>query len=183
VNTLAGVLILVAFMPYIWAIISGQTVPSPVSWAIWASVDTLTLVAMKKEKAAVGQLSGAVAGAWIVMVLAVVYGVPKIGYVEWVSIAGAVTGIVLWHKTGNPILAIICTQVALLVGAAPTFHKAYLNPFEEDPLAWTIWEISCICAIKAIPKWNLANALQPLTFLTIDTTVYVLVVIRPLWFV
>ena|SRR3989338_4902891 len=181
-NALAGILILVAFVPYIWAIISGQTVPSPVSWTIWASVDTLTLVAMKKEKAVTGQLSGAVVGAWIVMVLAVIYGVPEIGYVEWVSIAGAVTGIVLWQKTGNPILAIICTQAALLAGAVPTLHKAYLNPFEEDPLTWTLWEVSCICAIKAIPKWNLANALQPLTFLTIDTAVYTLVVIRPLWF-
>jgi hypothetical protein len=179
VNAVSGVLFFIAFLPYIWAIVNGQTVPSPVSWAIWASVDTLALIAMKKEKATSGQLTGAVAGAWIITILALVFGKPTMGSVEWVSIAGAVTGIILWQRTGNAVLAIVCAQASVFIGAIPTFVGAYTNPSQEDPIAWSIWFVSCICALSAIKKWNLANTLQPLTFTTIETVMVILVVIRP----
>mgnify|MGYP001560903275 FL=1 len=136
---------------------------------------------MKKEKALNGQIIGAVAGAWIVTVLALVFGKPTMGSIEWVSMAGAVTGIVLWQKTGNAVLAIISLQAALFIGAFPTFVGAYQNPAQEDPVAWSIWFVSCVCALIAIKKWNLANALQPITFTTVETIMVVLVVIRPFW--
>ena len=178
-NTLSGILFFIAFLPYIWAIVHVQTVPSPVSWAIWASVDTLVLVAMKKEKAPIGQITGAVAGVWIVTTLAVIFGKPTMGSIEWVSIVGAVTGIVLWQRTGNAVLAIVCSQLAVFVGAFPTFANGYANPSQENPIAWTIWFVSCICALFAIKKWNLAEALQPLTFTAIETVMVILIVIRP----
>ena len=182
-NTLSGILCLTAFLPYIWAIVNHQTVPSPVSWAIWACVDTLVLLAMKKEKAPIGQITGAVAGAWIITTLAIIFGKPTMGSIEWVSIIGAVAGIVLWQKTGNALLAIVCSSLALMIGAIPTFVSAYKNPSQEDPLAWSVWFVSCVFALFAIPKgkWNLANALQPITFTIIETTMVVLVVIRPHW--
>ena len=178
-NAVSGILFFVAFLPYIWAIVNGQTVPSPVSWAIWASVNTLALLAMKKEKATSGQLTGAVVGAWIIAVLALVFGKTTMGSIEWISIAGAVTGIVLWQQTGNTVLAIICSQIAIFVGAIPTFVGAYTSPSQEDPITWSIWFVSCICALFAIKKWNLANALQPLTFTTIETVMVILVVVCP----
>ncbi len=178
-NTVSGVLFFVAFLPYIWAVISRETLPSPVSWAIWASVDTLAWVAMVKKKAAVGQLTGAMMGAWVVTGLSLVLGKPTIGSVEWVSIAGAALGIILWQKTGNAVLAIICSQIAVSIGAFPTFANAYANPAQENALAWVIWFLSCVCALLAVKKWDLANALQPVTFTTIETVMVFLVVIRP----
>jgi hypothetical protein len=179
VNTLSGILFFVAFLPYIWAIANHQTVPSPVSWAIWASVDTLALLAMRKEKAPVGQLTGAVLGAWSVTALALIFGKPTMGSIEWVSIVGAATGIVLWQKTGNAILAIVCSQLAVFIGAFPTFVNGWNNPSQENTIAWSIWFVSCVCALFAIKKWNLAEALQPLTFTAIETVMVVLVVVRP----
>lgn len=178
-NTISGLLFFVAFFPYIWATVSGETTPSPVSWAIWASVDTLTLLAMREADALRGQLTGAVCGAWVITILALAFGKPTMGAIEWVSIAGAVLGIILWQTTGKPVLAIVCSQVAVFVGAIPTFVGAYANPAQESPIAWTIWLASCICALFAIRKWDLANALQPLTFTTIETVMFALVVIGP----
>jgi hypothetical protein len=178
-NTLSGILFFVAFLPYIWAIVNHQTVPSPVSWAIWASVDTLVLLAMKKEKAPIGQITGAVAGAWVITTLSIIFGKPTIGSIEWVSIAGAFLGIVLWKKTGNAITAVVCSQLATFIGAFPTFAHGYSNPEQENPLAWSIWLVSCICALFAIKKWNIAEALQPINFTVIEIIMVFLVVIRP----
>ncbi len=178
-NVLSGILFLVAFVPYIIAILHGETIPSPVSWTIWASVDTLALIAMKKEGAMSGQLTGAVLGAWVVTVFALIFGRPEMGSIEWVSITGALAGVLLWWKTGNAVLAIICSQIAVLAGAVPTIVGAYVNPTHEDPVAWSIWLLSCVFAFLAIKKWNTANVLQPLAFIIIDIMMFVLVVIRP----
>ena len=181
-NIVSGILFFVAFLPYVWAILHGQTVPSPVSWFIWASTDTLTLMAMRKEDATRGQLTGAVAGAWLITLLAIMFGKPTIGLIEWASIIGACAGIVLWKRTGNPVTAIVCSQAAVFIGAIPTIVGAYAYPSQEDPLAWIIWFLSCVCALLAIRKerWTLVNALQPLTFTAIETIMVALVVIRPL---
>ena len=180
-NILAGILFFVAFLPYIWAIVNGQTVPSPVSWAIWASVDTLALVAMKKKKALNGQIIGATIGSWITVGLALFFGKLTMGSVEWISIAGAVSGVILWQIKGDAIYGIACSQAAIFAGGIPTIVEAYHNPAQEDPIAWTIWLASCVCALFAIKKWDLANALQPINFTVIEGTMVFLVVIRPLW--
>ena len=158
-NAISGILFFVAFLPYIWTIVNGQTVPSPLSWAIWASVDLLALVAMIKKKVAVGQLTGAVLGAWAVTLLAILCGKPEINLMEWVAITGVVAGIVLWRIYGDSIFGIVCSQVAVFIGAFPTFAAAYANPKQEDALSWCIWTASCVCALFAIKKWTLADAL------------------------
>lgn len=179
-NITAGVLFFFAFIPYIIAILNGETAPSPVTWAIWACVDTLALVAMLKEKAQSGQLIGAVAGAWVITVLAIIYGEPTMGSIEWVSVAGAITGIVLWQRTGHAVFAIICAQLATFIGALPTFANAYADYSIEDPVAWSLWFLSCIFALFAVKKWDVSNALQPITFTIIETVMVLLVVVRPL---
>jgi len=178
-DRVSGVLFFLAFVPYILTILNGLTQPSPISWAIWGSVDVLTLVAMKKKNALNGQIIGAVAGASITTVLAIMFGKPTMGSIEWVSIGGAVVGIVLWQIKGDALLAIISSQAAILIGAIPTFAGAYSNPAQENPIAWLIWFSSCVCALIAVDKWDLAHALQPITFTIVEGTMVFLVVILP----
>lgn len=180
-NTAAGVLAILGGLPYIWAIVNHQTVPSPVTWAIWASVDTLALLAMKKKKALNSQIIGAVVCAWITFGLAIFFGKPTMGSIEWVSIAGAAAGVILWQIKGDAIYGVICSQIAVFLGAIPTFIGAYHNPAQEDPVAWSIWLASCICALFAVKKWDLANALQPINFTVIEIVMVCLIIIRPLW--
>ena len=180
-NTISGILFFCAFFPYVWGVLSGETVPSPVSWAIWASVDTLALLAMRKEKAPTGQLTGAVAGAWTVFAVALVFGKPTIGSIELVSIIGALAGILLWKITDNALTAIVCSQLATFFGSIPTAAGAWDNPLQESLVAWSMWTLSGVCALFAIEKWNLASALQPLNFTAIDGAVVVLIVLRPLF--
>ena len=179
-NALSGILFFIAFLPYIWAIISGNIQPSPVTWVIWSTVDTLALLAMRKEKAKTGQLTGAVIGAWVITTLAIIYGKLGIQLVDYIAIAGTLAGIGLWKIKGG-VYAIVCAQAVVFIGSFPTFFNAYANPAQEDAVAWSIWTVSCLCALCTIKKWNLVNTLQPLTFTTIEITMIFLVVIRPLF--
>src|SRR5882724_4677510 len=109
-NIAAAVLYFGAFLPYIWAIVHHQTVPSPVSWAIWAVIDTIVLLAMRKEEVPRGQSTGAAIGAWTVTILAIVLGKMTWGTIDWVAVVGAAAAIMLWRRTGKPLTAIICSE-------------------------------------------------------------------------
>jgi len=152
-----------------------------VTWTIWLIVDSLALVAMRKEGALNAQITGAVVGTFAVTTLTLFFGTLSFGFIELVSIAGALLGIVLWQATGSAILAIVCSQATVLIGAIPTIVTAYHNPESESPLAWSIWLLSCVFALLAVPKWNLAHALQPITFTVLEGTMVYLVVIKPYW--
>lgn len=73
-SVVAGLLFLAGFVPYIIAIVRGETKPAKASWVIWASLDTITLLGMYAENAVNGQIVGAMLGAWVVVVLAIKFG-------------------------------------------------------------------------------------------------------------
>jgi len=177
-NVLAGVLFFVAYIPYAIAVIHGDAVPSIATWIVWAVVDTLGAVAMKKKGAESGQITAAAIGAWSIFILSLIYGDMKMGTIEGISITGAVVGIIFWKKTNDALVAIICSQVVLFIGAIPTIVNVWSNPADEDLFTWSLWLISTVCALIAVKKWDVANALQPINFLVIELPV-VFLIIRP----
>jgi len=166
----AGVLFIIGFVPYILAIVQKKTKPSKASWIIWASLDTITMVGMYVEGSVNGLILGATCGAWIVAILALKYGTPGWTKLDMFCLAGAVLGIVLWQVFSNPVFGILTSLSVVFIGAIPTFVSAWKDPSTENKLGWTIFWISCVCAVIAIPEWTLEDAAQPLTFCTIETT-------------
>lgn len=178
-SVVTGLLCLAGFVPYIIAIVYGETKPAKASWIIWASLDTITLVGMYTKDAVNGQIIGATVGVWVVVVLAIRYGKPGWTNLDMFCLGGAVIGIVLWQTFSNPVLGILTAQIVTFVGSIPTFVSAWHDPSKEDRVAWTIFWLSCVAAVLAIPACTLQDALQPLTFFTIESVVMYLLFLRP----
>jgi len=176
----AGVLFVAGFIPYVRAILVGTTKPAKASWIIWASLDTITLVGMCVQHSVNGQIIGAVAGAWIVVIFAIKYGTSGWTRLDKFCLAGAVLGIVLWKLFSNPTLGIVTSNSVVFLGSIPTFVSAFKDPTREDKLGWTIFWISCICAVSAIPKLTFEDATQPIVFCAIETIMMYLLYFRPL---
>lgn len=175
----AGILFVIGFVPYIRAILAGETKPAKASWIIWASLDTIILIGMWVQNAVNGQIVGAVAGAWIVVAFALKYGVPGWTRLDKFCLVGAVVGIVLWKMFDNPTLGIFVSLCVGFLGSIPTIVSAWYDPSKEDKTGWTIFWLSCICAVAAIPKLTLEDAGQPITFCTIETIMMFLLFIKP----
>lgn len=173
----AGVLFVLGFGPYIRAIVRRETVPSKTSWLIWASLDSITLVGMFFAGSMNGQIIGAVAGAWAIVVLAFNYGKSGWTRLDKFCLGGAVLGIVLWVTTSNPLFGIVISQSVVLLAALPTFVSAWKGT--EDRVAWTIFWLSCVCAMLAIPQWTFADAFQPSVFFAIETIVVAILYFKP----
>ncbi|MBI4992462.1 MAG: hypothetical protein HZB99_04575 [Candidatus Harrisonbacteria bacterium] len=178
-SAVAGLLFIAAFVPYIRAILLGETKPAKSSWLIWASLDTITLAGMYAKDTVNGQILGAVIGAWVVVALALKYGTPGWTKLDKFCLAGAVLGIVLWQAFSNPVLGIMTSLSVVFLGSIPTFMSAWTDPSREDKLAWTIFWVSCVCAVIAIPQWTLADAAQPVTFFAIETIMMYILYVRP----
>ncbi|MDB4978846.1 MAG: hypothetical protein JWM56_1032 [Candidatus Peribacteria bacterium] len=175
----SGILFLVSFLPYIRGILRGETKSSKASWIIWASLDTISLCGMYAKGTLNGQIIGAVLGAWVVVALALRYGVSGWTKLDVICLIGAVLGIFLWWLSNEPTVGILTSAIVVVLGSFPTFVTAWRNPLHENKVAWTIMFISCICALIAVPQWTLADAAQPVAFTIVETTMIFLLWIRP----
>lgn len=178
-SIVAGLLFLAAFVPYIRAIVRGDTKPAKASWIIWATLDSITIAGMFAKHTVNGQILGAVLGAWTVAFLAIKHGKPGWTKLDKFCLGGAVLGIVLWQVFSNPVLGIMTSLSVVFLGSFPTFASAWHNPAQEDRTAWTIFWLSCVAAMLAIPAWTLADAAQPITFTVIESTMVYILFLKP----
>lgn len=174
ISYLSGIIFLAAFFPYIRAILRKQTVPSKASWIIWASLDSITLAAMWTAGTMNGQIVGAMAGAWIVAILSLFYGKAGWTHLDIFCLGGGALGVGLWWLFNNPVIGIVVSVTVVFLAAFPTFRTGWQEPEKEDRTAWTLYWISCMLALIAIPTWTLGNAAQPISFSVIETTMLIL---------
>ena len=168
-SVVSGVLFLIGFVPYIRAILNGPTKPPKASWVIWASMDSITLSGMMIRHSVNGQIIGAVIGAWTVVILSLKYGEP--GWDKRSKVYLIVAAMLVPLTFIRATLGIIASSAVVMVGGFKTFEHAYDKPEEEDRLAWTIYWVSCVLAIIAVPAWDWDHATQPVTFAIIETIV------------
>ncbi len=178
-SLMAGVLFLLGFMPYVGAILFGKAKPNKVTWIIWTATDCIIFMGMWSEGAVNGQIFGATLGASLVLVLVLKFGMPGWNKIDIICLAGAAIGIALWIKSGDPNTAIITSLVVMAIGSVPTFVSAWQKPERENRLTWTIFMMSCVLAVVAIPKMTLADAAQPIVFLLLNSVMIYLLFFRP----
>ena len=179
-NLMAALLFLGAFVPYAIAILNGSAKPMKATWLIWASLDTITLVSMFFKDAVNGQIVGATAGAWIITALAMKYGSPGWTRLDKLCLCGAVVGVALMIFS-DPLFGLIISLGVLFIGSIPTFESVWQNPKNENKLAWTMFWLSCVCAVIAIPQWTIEDAAQPITFFAIESVTMYILYISPLF--
>lgn len=175
---ISALLFAIAFFPYIRSILRGQTKPSKASWLIWASLDIITIIGMYYKDAVNGQIITAVVGGCIVFALSLHYGTPGWTKLDKWCIAGAVLGVVLWLVFNEPVFGIVVSNAVMFIGSFPTFRTAWIDPSKEDKKAWTIFWLSCVAQMFAIPAFTFADVTQPLTFFVVESIMMYLIFLR-----
>jgi hypothetical protein len=178
-SVLAGALVIVAFVPYIWAILRKEAQPAKATWIVWAFLDTITFAGMLAKHSMNGQIVGSICGAWTIVLLTLKYGKSGWTLLDKLCLGGAFLGIALWQAFNNPVLGIVTSLSVVFLGSFPTFASAWNDPSKEDRTAWTIFWLSCVVAMFAIPAATLADAAQPTTFFLIETTMVCILYLRP----
>jgi len=174
----AGIISVMAFVPYVVAIFRGRTRPSGPSWWAWTLIN---LVVFLSAWAAGAGWEVLVLPAWLclselfVAILSVGRGDNKWDWTNIVCVAGACIGITLWYLTGQPLIALTFSIGADLLAFIPTFRHAWQSPQEEDRLGWTLGWLSAVCEVFAVGHWSLAEAGWPVYYVLGMTLVLVFV--------
>jgi len=178
-DTLACLTFLLAYVPYIRAIRRKETVPSAASWVIWTVLDVITFAGMFAKHAVNGQIIASVIGTTFVAILAIKHGEGTWKLADKICLGAAALAILLWKIFDDPTLGIAITLIVLVLGAIPTWINGYKNPDKENRTAWTLYFVSCIFALLAVPKWTVADGAQPIAFFVIETVMVIILYTRP----
>ena len=178
----ATIISAVAFIPYIWSIIKGETRPSGASWWSWTIINTITVFSSWFAGASWQVL---LLPAWLcVSQLAISILSIKRGDNNWdglnkFCVGGALLGVGLWMVTGQPLIALSISIAADLLASVPNFRHAFKNPEQENKLGWGLGWFSAVFEMFTINKWSLAESGWPLYFLFNMSATLFLVMRKP----
>lgn len=160
-------------LPYLRDIYRGRTRPQRVSWFVFA---TLSIVA------AVSQfLAGARAGAWLasgsaigftlVFVASIRHGVGGTSVRDLLSLAVALTGVVLSVVVERPIVAVAAVIMAEVAAISLTVRKAVRDPDSETASTWLIDALAGAVALLAVTDHSFMSTLYPVHHLLVNAWV------------
>lgn len=153
---LAGVVSLLAYIPYIASIIRGKTVPSRTTWWILFFVGMVALMAYKDSGASNTTffLVGDLVGSFLVALLSLLYGKDGFLFFDKICFLGAILSFGFWiFFQEDPSIAFSVSIVVEVIAMVPTLKKTYFFPLEEDVSGWLFTFFASIINLYAIENW------------------------------
>jgi len=161
---LAGVISLLAYIPYISSIIRRQTNPSRTTWWTFFSIELVTLFTYEGLGASntIFFLIGDLVGCFLIALLSILYGKNEMSFFDKLCFLGAAVSLGLWIIfRGNPSIAFSASFIVGIIAMIPTLKKTYLNPCGENTLAWLLSFVAATMNISAIETWSLVVVSYP----------------------
>jgi hypothetical protein len=163
-GTLAVIISIAAFVPYIRSILQGTTKPHVFSWIIWGSTTFIVFLAQFADKGGAGTWSIGISGLITFYVAWLAYQKKSDSSAtrsDWFFFTMAMLAIPFWYLTSNPLSAVLLLTAIDIIGYLPTLRKAYAKPFEEQTLLYNVISVRNLIAITALEHYSLATVLFP----------------------
>ena len=156
-STIAIVLTLYSFYPYIRSIQKGETKPHYFSWIIWGLTTTLSSFTELADYGGAGAYSILLSGLLCFYVAYLAYR-QKSDYVieksDWIIFYMAISSLIVWYITASPLWTAIILTTVDAFGFIPTFKKAYHYPWEENIYFYIIITLRNFFAIMAMENYT-----------------------------
>lgn len=146
---------------YLYETIVGRAQPNRVTWLLWGLFPLIIFVAQRVQGVEGQSWVSFVSGLNPLLIVAASI-LNKQAYWkterrDYVLMAAAIVGIVLWALTDNPNLALLFALLADLLAAVPTLIKAYTHPSSESWLAYAISAVGFGISVLAIHSITFEN--------------------------
>lgn len=162
-GTIAAVLSIVQYGPYIADTLRGKTKPHAFSWFIWGAPAGVVFLAQIIEGGGAGSwATGATAFICTgIFLLALTYGEPSITRFDWACLLSSLIAIILWFVTNDPLWAVVLVTAADLVAFGPTIRKSFDKPYEETLSTYVISGVKWLLSLSALAVLNPTTLLYP----------------------
>lgn len=171
---------LVSYVPYFRDMASGKTKPHAFSWFIWGLLTAIAFIVQLKQGGGAGAwVSGVTAFfCFVIAAFALFKGERNITKFDWFCLTAALTGIVLWQLTSEPLAAVLIVTLVDVLGLLPTFRKAYRKPFEETLSTFVLSTVKYALAVLALESYAVEVVLYPASVVVINGVFSLMVFVR-----
>jgi len=177
---IAGVLSLLAFVPYVLSTLRGKNRPNRATWIIWTAVGVSLLAsyAAAGARETVWVAAANLLAFFAVLALSLKYGEGGWTTFDIACLLGAAFGFALWWWFDSPLPTLFSGLFIDLVGALPTVKKAWSNPESEDLLAWILFCVANAINLLAIREWSVVVASYPVYMVFITLVLVAILIMR-----
>ena len=178
--SIAALLALLAYIPYLRGVISKKVQPHPYTWFLFLIVTGITLAGQLTNGAGVGALPTIVSEILTVCIFlfALQFGFKNIRKVDNYYLAIALAGLIPWAITRDPTISVIIAVCIDLIAFAPTIRKAWDSPNTELPLLYGANSIKHIFGLMALQSYNVATTLHPIAMILANTPTAIIILVR-----
>lgn len=152
----AGLITIISYALYYQDIRRGAMRPSQATWLIWTITNWVILLGSKATGAGATlwlPLTYA-GGSTIIFAASVKGGHRSANWTDGSCLAGTLVGLILWHQTANPFLAVVLATVAGGAGLIPTIAKLRAREGAESRRSWNLGLAAAAINLGAVDTWT-----------------------------
>jgi hypothetical protein len=170
---IAGIITLGGFIPYWQTICSGKTRPNRATWLIWTIVGTIIAYNYREggADATMWVPISYVIGPLLTSILSIKFGEGGWTTLDRICLIGVAIGLILWWLYQLPFLTLGINIGIDFLGAIPTIHKSFREPYSENLFAWWLFWLGNVLNVLAIDRWELQIIIHPIYMLLVTTAI------------
>jgi len=180
-SVLAIALTFIAFFPYIRSILKNEIKPHVFSWVIWGSTTFIAFLAQLAGGGGVGAWPMGVSGLITFYVAFLAYRKKSditITKIDWCFFLSAMASLPFWYFTSDPLWAVLVLTTVDILGFGPTIRKAYVQPFEENLIFFSVFMLRNLVVIMALEIYSPTTVIFPATIAAACLVLISMVVFR-----
>jgi hypothetical protein len=174
-------LTLIAFLPYIRAILANRIKPHVFSWVVWGTTTFLVFLAQLADKGGVGAWPIGVSGTITILIAVLAYlkrADITITKTDWLFLLSAMSSLPLWYVTTDPLWAVVVLTIVDVLGFGPTIRKAYTLPRSESLVFFALFATRNILVILALENYSITTVLFPAVIAAMCTLLITIIIYR-----
>lgn len=175
IGVAAGILAVVAALPYIFDIFKGRAKPERASWLIWSA---LAVIAFFSQAA-----KGATSSLWLtgldslasitIFALSVKWGVGGFTRRDIFSLGLAAVGLLLWCFTNDSLYALLIVMGVDALGTGLTVIKTYQDPSTETYTMWVVLSLASLLGIVSVGRFDIQIMAYPIYLFAANAAVVI----------
>jgi hypothetical protein len=179
IGIIAGIISLIATLPYIISILKRKTKPSRTTWSVWSILSIVIAINYIQVGggSAVWVYIGYAFGVTVIGLLSFRYGEGGWTIMDKICLGGVMLSLIIWWYSGSALLSLFSILTVDIFGAIPTILKAYKKPEEEDKIAWALGFSANLLNLFAIQVWTFSLVIYPIYLFTMTGLVTLLTVL------
>lgn len=182
-SIIAGILTIVAYMPYIVSIVRLETRPHLMTWSVWSILGVILTASYWAAGATLSALVVPilnVIGPIVIALFALKYGEYGYHFFDIGCFLVALAGLAGWAISGDPTFALYLCLMVDFSGSLPTIKKVALNPGSENRTAWVLFLLANSINLLTIPAMTFELMAYPLYLFGISLIITSLM-LRQIW--